>query len=143
MTQHSDDTDLLNVDPGADADAADPAPQKQPAPKPGEPDYDWSAHYDTADLYVHTFADGKVVAIKQFGSIYSKTWLYKIRGLPTDTDVEFAAIDRASCETAREVLLSLDDTEGDPLDELFKAWSAAGTSRGEGDDGLTPGKSSG
>lgn len=109
-------------------------------PKPGDPDYDWSAHYGTEDLYRHTFADGTVVALKPFGSIYSKTWLYKIRNMATDVDVQFASIDRASCETARAVLESLDDTVGDPLDDLFTAWVAAGTQRAEGDQGLTPGK---
>ena len=122
--------------------AADTPDAEQPADtaKPGEPGYDWSKHYDTDDLYTHTFTDGTVVALKPFAAIYSKTWLYKIRGMDSDIDVEFASIDRAACETAREVLLSLDDTQGDPLDELLAAWVAAGTSRGEGDEGLTPGK---
>ncbi len=111
-----------------------------PKPKPGDADYDWSAHYDTADLYLHTFANGTVIALKPFASIYSKTWLYKIRSLQTDVDIEFAAIDRAACDTAKELLLALDDTDGDPLDELFKAWAAAATARSEGEKGMTPGE---
>jgi hypothetical protein len=125
---------------GEDAPSAPVEPKPGP---PGAPDYDWAPHYDTDDLYTHTFADGTVVVIKSFGTIYSKTFLYKARNLPTDTDIEFAAIDRASCPAAREVLGALDDTVGDPLDELWKAWVAAGTAHGEGDPGLTPGKSSG
>ena len=106
--------------------------------KPGDATYDWAAHYDTAELYRHTFPNGVVVALKPFASIYSKTWLYKLRSLQTDADIEFAALDRAACETAKEVLLSLDDSDGDPLDELFKAWVAAGTA--SGGKGLTPGE---
>lgn len=137
-------TDILPLTDAAADDVTDNADtETKAAPKPGAADYDWSAHYDTDDLYTHTFKDGTVVAIKAFGAIYSKTFLYKIRGLPTDTDIEFAAIDRASCPTAQEVLAGLDDTVGDPIDELWTAWIAAGTSRGEGDPGLTPGKSSG
>lgn len=127
----------LTDDTPADAKA------KKVEPKPGAADYDWTPHYDTEDLYSHTFKDGTVVVIKAFGSIYSKTFLYKIRDLPTDTDIEFAVIDRAACPTAREVLLSLDDTEGDPLDDLWNAWIASGTAHADGDKGLTPGKSSG
>jgi len=120
-------------------EAAALEPEK-PEPKPGEAGYDWSTHYDTDDLYIHTFADGKVVALKPFSAIYSKTWLYKVKDLPTVADVEFAAIDRAACPTAKEVLLSLDDSgDGDPIEELFEAWTSAGTSRGNGDKGLTPG----
>ncbi|MEX3655246.1 hypothetical protein ABFW14_08185 [Mycolicibacterium fortuitum] len=109
-------------------------------PKPGDADYDWSGHYDTTDLYTHTFPDGTVVAIKPFAAIYSKTWLYKIRQLQTDTDIEFAAIDRAACPTAQEVLMNLDDTEGDPFDDLYKGWLEAGTKNADGDKGLTPGE---
>lgn len=109
-------------------------------PKPGEAGYDWSLHYDTDDLYTHTFNDGTVVSMRTFGAIYNRTWLYKIHNLQTDVDFEFAAIDRAACPTAQEVLMSLDDTEGDPISDLFKAWTSSGTSRGEGDEGLTPGK---
>lgn len=129
--------------PADDADTSDSgesAPYRPAEPKPGAPDYDWSAHYGTDDLYRHTFADGTVVALKPFGSIYSKTWLYKIRNMVTDVDVQFASIDRASCETARAVLESLDDTVGDPLDDLFTAWVAAGTQHADGDEGLTSGK---
>ena len=114
--------------------------EQPPQPRPGDPDYDWSAHYDTDDLYTHTFPDGTVVALKSFGTIYSKTWQYKIRSMATDVDVEFASIDRAACETAKAVLEALDDSVGDPLDDLFQAWVKAGTARGDGDEGLTPGK---
>lgn len=114
-----------------------PEPEKKP--KPGDADYDWSTHYDTDDLYIHTFPDGKVLAIKAFGKIYSKTFLYKIRYLATEADVEFAALDRASCDVAREVLANLDDTVGDPIEDLYQAWLAAGTAQAEGGEGLTPG----
>ncbi|MFV8232333.1 hypothetical protein [Mycolicibacterium fortuitum] len=124
----------------ARAQASDETRDMLPEPKPGDPDYDWSGHYDTTDLYTHTFADGTVVAIKPFASIYSKTWLYKIRQLQTDTDIEFAAIDRAACPTAQEVLMNLDDTEGDPFDDLYKGWLEAGTKNADGDKGLTPGE---
>lgn len=109
-------------------------------PKPGDADYDWSAHYDTNDLYRHTFADGTVVALKKFGAIYSKTWLYKLRGLVTDVDVEFAALDRGACETAKELLMSLDDSDGDPISDLFAAWVDAGTRHDDAGKGLTPGE---
>lgn len=120
----------------------DPSPQlvvePRPAPQPGDPDYDWEPLYDgRTDLYIHTFADGKVVALKPFDAIYSKTWLYKIRSLQTEADIQFAAIDRAACEQARAVLAELDDTTGDPLDELWKAWSAA--ARKDDDDEITAG----
>ncbi len=124
----------------ARAQASDETRDMLPEPKPGDPDYDWSGHYDTTDLYTHRFPDGTVVAIKPFASIYSKTWLYKIRQLQTDTDIEFAAIDRAACPTAQEVLMGLDDTNGDPFDDLYKAWLEAGTSNGDGDKGLTAGE---
>lgn len=107
-----------------------------PLPKPGDAEYNWADHYGTdTDLYTHTFADGTVIALKTFASIYSKTWLYKIRDLDTDIDVQFAAIDRAACETAKQVLLGLDDTTGDPIDELWTAWSATSETR----DGMTAG----
>lgn len=109
-------------------------------PTPGDADYDWSVHYPAgADLYTHTFPDGTVVSIKSFASIYSKTWMYKLRQLNSQTETEFAAIDRGSCDEAREVLLNLDDTAGDPLAELFKAWLQAGTKRDDDDEGLSPG----
>lgn len=108
-------------------------------PKPGDADYDWAEQYGTDDLYTHTFLNGTVLALKKFGAIYSKTWLYKIRNLPTEADVEFAALDRASCEVAREVLANLDDSEGDPIEDLYQAWLADGTAQAEGGEGLTPG----
>lgn len=115
-----------------------PDDNKNPEPKVGEVGYDWASHYGDAELYTHTFPNGTVVAIKTFGSIYSKTWLYKIRDLPTETDIQFAAIDRAACETAKAVLLDLDDTDGDPIEDLWKAWTSAGTS--DGGEGLTSGE---
>jgi hypothetical protein len=122
-----------------DTSVPEPEPESKPDPKPGDADFDWTALYDTDDLYTHTFPNGKVVAIKSFGRIYSKTWLYKLRNAASNAEVEFAAIDRAACDEARAVLESLDDADGDPLDDLFKAWTKAGTSRGDGDEGLTPG----
>ena len=113
------------------------AVDETPAPdaEPGDAAYDWSAQYPgVEDLYVHTFPDGTVVALKPFSSIYSKTWLYKLRKAVSDVDIEFAALDRGSCEVARAVLESLPDSDGDPLSDLFKAWTAAAT------EGLTPGE---
>jgi hypothetical protein len=107
--------------------------------QPGDPGYDWTADYGTDDLYLHKFPDGKVVALKPFGSIYSKTWMYKLRKAKSDAEIEFAAIDRAASDTARGVLENLEDTDGDPIADLFAAWVAAGTKRGDGDDGLTAG----
>lgn len=128
---------ITEADPPAVDDAVDA--ELVVEPKPGDPDYDWVARYGTDDLYTHTFSDGTVLALKSFASIYSKTWLYKVRKMASNAEVEFAAFDRASCGEARDVLENLDDTAGDPIDELFKAWTKAGTSRGDGDDGLTPG----
>jgi hypothetical protein len=140
MPKDKPDTEI-QPDPTAEQQpAAEPAPApppQAPKPKPGAADYDWAADYGTADLYSHTFPSGTVVALKPFASIYSKTWLYKIRTLQTDVDIEFAAIDRGASDTARAVLRDLDDTDGDPIDELFKAWAASAT------EGLTPGESSG
>ncbi len=107
-------------------------------PKPGDTDFNWSALYGTDELYVHTFPNGTVVALKPFSSIFSKTWLYKIRSLKTNVDVELAALDRGSCPQARAVLESLDDTEGDPVDELWAAWSTADTKNADG-EGLSAG----
>ena len=106
----------------------------KPAPKPGDKDYDWASQYDTEEVYLHTFPDGTVVGLKPFGSIYSKTWLYKVRNAASDVDLEFSALDRGSCPAARAVLESLDDTEGDPLSDLFTAWAKAAT------EGLTSGE---
>ncbi|MUL47608.1 hypothetical protein FZI85_25165 [Mycobacterium sp. CBMA293] len=103
--------------------APDELKAKLPAPVPGDPDYNWAQHYpEGAELYVHTFPDGKTVALKTFGSIYSKTWLYKISRLQTDTDVIFAAIKRGCCPQADAFLMALDDSVGDPLDDLYQAW---------------------
>lgn len=114
---------------------------EKPEPKPGDADYDWSAHYGDAELYTHTFADGTVVALKTFGSIFSKTWMYKIRHLHTEVDVEMAAIERGACPEANMVLENLDaDGDSDPIDELFKAWSTNATAPAEGEEGLTSGE---
>lgn len=121
-------------------------PSKKDEPKPGEPAYDWAPHYGgTAEpvrLYTHTFPDGTVVSIRDFGSIYSKTWLYKLRKAQTDTDIQFAAIDRAACDTAQALIESIEAPLGgkDPIDELWEAWSKAGTSHVDGSEGLTTGE---
>lgn len=125
---------------GPEAVTTQDIPDDKPEPKPGDKDFDWANLYGTDDLYVHTFSDGKVVALKPFSAIFSKTWLYKIRNFKSAVDIELAAIDRGSCDAAREVLGSLDDSgDGDPIDDLWKAWSTAGTSHGDGDEGLTSG----
>jgi hypothetical protein len=74
-----------------------------------------------------------VVALKPFTAIFSKTWLYKIRSLKTNVDVELAAIDRGTCPQARAVLEGLPDSEGDPIDELWAAWSTSDTKNGDGE----------
>lgn len=125
----------------AGVDLSEKAADDKPKPKPGDADYDWAQHYpENTPLYVHTFPDGKVVAIKTFAAIYSKTFLYKVRDMPTDIDIEFAALDRAGCPQAKAVFLALDDTDGDPISDLYRAWIAAGTSNGDGDKGLTAGE---
>lgn len=123
---------------------------KKAEPKPGDAAYDWTAHYDTDHLYVHTFKDGKVVALRTFDAIYSKTWLYKVQRMveegATDVDVEFAALNRAACPVAQELLLDLDDSVGDPIDELWQAWVTSGTKPDENatdDTALSVGKSIG
>lgn len=116
---------------------------EKPKPKPGDPDYDWAPHYPGCnDLYTHTFPDGKVIAMRSFGAIYSKTWLYKLRNAETDTDIQFAAFDRATCATARAILESVEaPLDGaDPLDELWTAWSEAGTAHVDGAKGLSTGE---
>lgn len=138
MTKTKDEPTVEVLDNGTIVMTEDAGPT-EPEPKPGDADYDWSAEYGTDDLFTHTFPNGTVIALKTFGSIYSKTWLYKVRKMATNAEVEFAAFDRASCDAAQQVLMDLDDTDGDPIDDLFKAWTKAGTSRGDGDDGLTPG----
>jgi hypothetical protein len=109
-------------------------------PKPGDAGYDWAQHYGTDKLYTHTFPDGKVVALKTFDSIFNKTWMYKIRKLQTNIDIQMAALDRGACDVAQEILEGLDDSgDNDPIDDLYSAWSKAVTSNGDGDEGLTPG----
>ncbi|WP_019969334.1 hypothetical protein [Mycobacterium sp. 141] len=118
--------------------AADNASDDKPKPKPGDADYDWAQHYpDNTPLYVHRFPDGTVVALKSFGAIYSKTWLYKVRELTTDVDIEFSAIDRGACPEAKAVLLGLDDSAGDPIRDFYSAWIAGETA---GDEGVTAGE---
>jgi ankyrin repeat protein len=105
-------------------------------PKPGDKDYDWVTEYGTGDIYTHTLPNGKVVALKAFGSIFSKTWLFKIRHLKTNVDVELAAIDRGTCDTAKQLLEDLDDTgDSDPIADLWKAWTEGGAA----DEGITSG----
>ncbi len=124
----------MSVTKKIEPEETEPVVVEPAKPKPGDKDYDWAAQYGTDNLYVHTFPDGTVVALKPFGSIYSKTWLYKLRKAVSDVDIEFAALDRGSCDVARVVLESIDDSEGDPLSDLFKAWAATAT------EGLTPGE---
>jgi hypothetical protein len=136
MTKKTETADVVDTAPETETPApvvekpAKPAPK----PKPGDEDYDWSAEYDGGPVYLHTFPDGTVVGLKPFGTIYSKTWLYKVRNATSDVDLEFSALDRGSCPAARRVLEGLDDTEGDPLSDLFSAWAKAGT------EGLTSGE---
>lgn len=108
---------------------------EKPEPKPGDKDFDWAKLYDTDDLYVHTFPNGVVVALKPFTAVFDEVWLYKNRDLP-DTPLKFAAIDRGSCPAAKAVLKSLPDdgSIGTPLSDLFSAWTSAVTK------GLTPGE---
>lgn len=122
-------------------EAPEPAVEEKaakPESKPGDKDFDWATLYGTDELYVHTFPGGTVVALKPFSSIFSKTWLYKIRSLKTNVDVELAAIDRGSCPVARAVLEDLDDAEGDPIDDLWTAWSTSDTQNADG-EGLSAG----
>lgn len=110
----------------------------EPTLAPGDPGYDWSQHYGDADLYLHTFGNGKTVALKVFGSIYNKTWLFKIRKAQSNSEIEFASIERAACDEAIEVLEGLPDDDGDPISDLWNAWIKAGTANDpDGDDGLT------
>lgn len=118
-------------------------PEPAEPPKPGDADYDWSAHYPKgAKLFHHTLPNGKVIAIREFGAIYSKGWLYKIRNFDSDVDFQFAAIDRAACETVQALIASVDtpvDSDADPFDDLWSAWVAAATSH-DGEKGMTPGE---
>lgn len=111
-------------------DDAETGEQKTVEPKPGDADYDWSGHYGTDDLYVHTYPDGKVVALRRFKDIYSKQWLRSIRHLPTEFDIESAAIDRAACPTAQEIIDNRPcpvDGPDDDFAELYKAWVESDT----------------
>lgn len=116
---------------------------KRPDPRPGDAEYEWEPHYpEGAALFRYTFADGTFVALRKFADIYSKAWLYKIRNLQTDSDFQFASIDRGSCETAQDVLAAIDAPldAPDPFEELWTAWTAPDTSHGDGDKGLDSGE---
>ena len=110
-------------------------PQAARTQVPGDADYDWSQHYpEGTELYTHTYPDGQVVAIRRFGDIYSKQWLRSIKHLEIEFDIESAAIDRAACDAARDLI----DARPCPVDgpddfhELWKAWTSA--SSGADDD---------
>lgn len=120
----------------ARAQASDETRAMLPDPKPGDPDFDWSVHYGTDDLYTHTYPDGLVVALRRFKDIYSKQWLRSIKDLPTEFDIESAAIDRASCELAKRLIDNRPCPIGGPDDfqALFTAWSSADM------EGVTPGE---
>lgn len=105
-----------------------PAADEKSEPKPGDADYDWTPHYpDGVKLFRHTYPDGQVVAIREFKAIHSKQWLRQIRNLPTEFDVESAAVERAACPTALEVIDAQPaDIDGpDAFAELWDAWKAA------------------
>lgn len=131
----------LMVDEPLPTDDGNPANEPaKPKPKPGDAEFDWSAVYGPdVPLYIHTFSDGTVVALKTMNAIYNKTWLYKLRTAKTEVEVVVRSIERAGCAEALAVLDNLDDTAGDPIDELYTAWIRQSTSRGDGDEGLTPG----
>lgn len=117
-------------------------PKKKPEPKPGDADYDWTPHYpEGAELYVHTYPNGTVVAIRRFKDIYSKQWMRSIRNLKTDFDIEDAAINRAACETAQAVIDAVPCPVGedDQFEALFKAWQKHDTNGGD-DEGVTAGE---
>lgn len=128
----NDDTTTTGTTPEAEAKPADP--------KPGDPGYDWTRHYGNAELYTHTYPDGQVVALRRFKHIYSKQWLRSIRDLPTEFDIESAAVDRAACDVARELIdnrpCPIDGP--DDFDELWRAWSKADDNDDQG--GVTPGE---
>lgn len=107
------------------------------AASPGDPDYDWAADYGVpADkLYVHTYADGQVVALRRFADIYSKQWLRSIRHLQTEFDIESEAVDRGASETARKIIDSRPAPLGGPDDfvDLWQAWSKTDTELSAGE----------
>ncbi|WP_396921683.1 hypothetical protein [Mycolicibacterium sp.] len=122
----------------ARAQASDETRDMLPEPKPGDPDYDWSHHYpEGVDLYTHTYPNGTVVSLRRFKDIYSKQWLRSIRNLESDFDIQNAAIDRAACETAQEVIDAVPCPIGEPdqFDALFEAWQKADL-----DESVTPGE---
>jgi hypothetical protein len=105
--------------------------------KPGHPDYDWAKDYSVpADqLYVHTYPDGQVVALRRFKDIYSKQWLRSIRNLQTEFDIESEAVDRAASDTARQIIDARPAPLGGPDDfqDLWTAWSKADTELSAGE----------
>lgn len=143
MTKKADLTEPKLVEDLDAVKTPDEKVEEKPVPKPGDADYDWSPHYPAAaKLFRHTLPNGKVIAIREFGAIYSKGWLYKIRNFDSDVDFQFAAIDRAACETVQALIASVAtpvDSDTDPFDELWSAWVAAATSH-DGKKGMTPGE---
>lgn len=98
-----------------------------PPPKPGDADYDWSQHYPKgADLYLHRYPDGQVVALRTFKAIYSKQWLASIADLPTEFDIERAAFQRATCTEAAVIIRDRPAPVDGPDDfqDLWDAWTA-------------------
>ncbi|OHU53809.1 hypothetical protein BKG81_06820 [Mycobacteroides chelonae] len=127
-----------------------PKDDESQGPLPGAEDYDWSVHYgEDVELYRHTFRDGTVVALRPFGSVFSKTLLWKLRNAEATSEVEFTTIMRGGCPAVDVVLdrvagavIDSDDYEYDPIDDLFQSWMKAGTSTApESNDGLSLGKS--
>lgn len=120
----------------ADARAQDPDSGSLPEAKPGDPDYDWSGHYGTDELYRHAYPDGQVVALRRFKDIYSKQWLRSIRNLETEFDIESAAIDRAACDLAKQLIDNRPCPVGGPDDfqDLWRAWTSSDA------EGVTPGE---
>ena len=120
--------------------------EEKPAPKPGDPDYEWAVHYPKGlELYWHTFPNGKSVAIVDFGEIYDEAWLYTIRDLETPLQVETAALNRASCPTADAVIEDAMSNrplgaKDNPWRDLHDAWRAAATARAEGQNGIDSGE---
>lgn len=108
-------------------------------PVPGDPGFNWVKEYGTDDLYTHTFPNGKVVALKSMKAIYSRTWMVKIRNVESELQLSVVALERAACPAAWEVLDQLDDSDSDPIDELWQAYRKSGTSRDDEDEGLTAG----
>lgn len=132
---------LAPADPVTDESASEQSESAKSAePKPGDPNYDWAYHYGDAQLYIHTYPDGQVVALRRFADIYSKQWLRSIRDLSTEFDIESAAVDRAACDVARTLIDNRPCPVGGPddFDQLWKAWSKADDTDDQG--GVSPGE---